>query len=67
MFFILRLVAQIHQVQHSLLVCSGHLSLSSLMYPGGAAGGGYAQVIPMEEVKHTHTLIAPRIKKVSKP
>lgn len=37
-----------------------------LLYLGGAAGGGYAQVIPMEEVKHTDTLIAPRIKKASK-
>lgn len=58
MFYILCLVTQIHQVQHSLLVCSGRLSLSNLMYLGGAAGGGYAQVIPMEEVKHTDSLIA---------
>lgn len=55
MFYILSLVPQIHQVQHSLLVGSSHLSLSTLLYLGGAAGGGYAQVIPMEEVKHTHS------------
>lgn len=48
-----------------LLVCSGGLSLSNLLYLGGAAGGGYAQVIPMEEVPHAHNIIAPRIKKAS--
>lgn len=32
---------------------------TSSVYLGGAAGGGYAQVIPMEEVRHTDTLSAP--------
>lgn len=49
------LVTQIHSFQHPLLVCSGCPSRSILLYLGGAAGGGYAQVIPMEEVKHTYT------------
>lgn len=55
MFYIFCLIKQLHEGLHSLLVCSGRLSLSNLLYLGGAAGGGYAQVIPMEEVKHTHS------------
>lgn len=61
------LVTQIHSFQHPLLVCSGCPSRSIVLYLGGAAGGGYAQVIPMEEVKHRHTHCSlAGIKKASK-
>lgn len=52
------------KVHHSsaFLICVplSYLSASSLCLPGGAAGGGYSQVIPMEEVKQKLSVLHSR-------